>query len=135
MLMFQYVAMTNAATVAARYAANHGATCSQTPNSCSIKVQDVANLIASTARILDPARLNVSLTDNSGTTTCTLSVCETKTAQFPSSTGQANAVGNPITINLTYAITNPMPMYWTAGAQANNSGYALGARSIQVIQF
>lgn len=132
--MYEYESMANTVTIAARYAASHGASCSQNGNSCTITIANVANLIAGQAPILDATRVNVTLTDNSGSTTCVLNSCETNSNQFPSSTSNANAVGNPVTINITYKIRNPMPMFWPP-ANSDLSGYTVQANSIQVIQF
>lgn len=135
--MFEYNSMANAVTVAARYASNHGATC-QSPNACTIKVSDVANLIANTAWILDTSKLNVVLTANGVATNCKpLNTCQTNaspsTNQFPASGD--NAVNMDITITATYKGTNPMPMFWPPNADVDDSGYTLGAQSRQRIQF
>jgi Flp pilus assembly protein TadG len=132
--MLEYDSMANAATVAARYAASHGATCG-TPNTCTVTIEDVANLIANNSWIINTGNMTVTFTDPSGSTTCTLSTCQTNSATFPSSTGGANAVGNQITINLTHKITNPMPMFWPPNADQDDTGYNLSANSVQVIQF
>jgi hypothetical protein len=141
---FEFHSLTNAITTAARYAAFHGATC-QSPNSCTITIANIATLIANFTWIADPTRLSVTFIDPSGSTTCELSVCKTYTTQyFPSSTSHANAVGNQITIKATYRINNPMPMYWYLGTIAqtdgpsfssDNTGYVLGAQSVQAIIF
>ena len=137
--MCEYESMMNAVSIAARYAANHGATCSATTNNgtnnCTIEIENIANVIASTAWIINTSSMTVTFTDNSGATTCTLSTCQTNTAIFPSSTSGANAVGNPITIQVTHRLTNPLPMYWPPHALADDAGYTLGATSVQVIQF
>ena len=131
--MWEYSSMENAVTVAARYAASHGASCGS-PNSCTITLGTVATLIANTAPALNPSRLTVTLTTNSGTTTCNpLSSCESSTAQFPSSTD--NAVGMDITIKATYKITNPLPMYWPPRVDTDDASRTLGATSRQRIQF
>jgi Flp pilus assembly protein TadG len=132
--MCEYESMINAVTIAARYAANHGANC-QSPNTCTIRIEDIANLIATTAWIITPSSMTVTFTDNTGPTTCTLSTCQTNTAQFPSSTSSANAVGNPITIKVSHRLTNPMPMYWPPHVDTDDAGYTLSASSKQVIQF
>ena len=131
--MCEYESMMNAVSLAARYAANHGATC-ESPNTCTITIENIANYIANTAWIISPSSMNVTFTDNSGTTTCTLSACQTNTATFPSSTSNANAVGNNITISVTHKLTNPLPMYWPPHA-LDDTAYTLGATSVQVIQF
>src|SRR5579863_7779113 len=77
--------------VAARYACQHGRTCSKntggaSANSCTIRVEDVANMISHQAPSLDPALLNVTLTTHSATTTCNpLNSCFSTTTQFPDS--------------------------------------------------
>jgi Flp pilus assembly protein TadG len=133
--MLEYDSMANAVAAAGRYAASHGATCAQTPNTCTVRIEDVANVIASSAWIISNSTMSVTFTDNSGSTTCELSVCETNAAQFPSSTGAANAVGNPITINVSHKVTNPLPMFWPPTADVDDTGYNLSANSVQVIQF
>ncbi len=133
--MYEYESMSNAVTIATRYAANHGATCSQNGNSCTIEIENVATMIANTAPIISASSMTVYFTDNSGTTSCTLNTCETNSAQFPSSTSNANAVGNPITIKVTHRLTNPLPMYWPPHTDTDDTGYTLGASSKQAIQF
>jgi len=133
--MLEYGSMANAVTVAARYAANHGATCSQNGNSCTVRIEDVASLIANTTWIISTATMSVTFTDNSGSTTCELNACQSNVAQFPSSASNANAVGNPITIKVTHKIINPLPMFWPPNADADDTGYTVGAGSVQVIQF
>jgi Flp pilus assembly protein TadG len=133
--MLEYDSMANAVAIAARYAANHGATCSQNGNSCTVRIEDLANLIAGSAWIISSSTMSVTFTDNSGSTTCELSVCQTNATQFPSSSGAANAVGNPITINVSHRVTNPLPMFWPPNADVDDTGYNLSANSVQVIQF
>jgi Flp pilus assembly protein TadG len=131
--MYEYQSMANAATIAARYAASHGAGC-ESPNTCTVTIATVANVIAAYTTIMSPSTLTVSFTDGSGTTTCALPTCETNSAQFPSSTSNANLAGNPITISLQHVIKNPLPMYWPP-TDKDDTGYLLGANSVQVIQF
>jgi len=132
--MLEYDSMANAVAVAARYAVNHGAAC-ETPNSCTVSIEDLANLIASSTSIISNSTMSVAFTDYSGTTTSELSVCQTNAAQFPSSSGAANAVGKPITINVSHKVTNPLPMFWPPTADVDDTGYNLSANSVQVIQF
>jgi Flp pilus assembly protein TadG len=133
--MLEYDSMANAATVAARYAASHGATCALNGNTCTVTIGEVANLIANNSWIINTGNMTVTFTDNSGSTTCTLSTCQTNTAQFPSSTGGANSPPNPITIYVTHKITNPLPMFWPPSADSDDTGYTLSANSKQLIQF
>ena len=133
--MWEFHSLTNAVTIAARYAASHGAGCAQNGNTCTIQVKDVANLIATTAPILSASKLKVTLYTNSGTAaTCNpLNTCQSSAVQIPSAAD--NAVGMDIRIVATYKLTNPMPMYWPPYSNIDDTGYTLGASSRQRIQF
>jgi hypothetical protein len=120
--------------VADRYACAHGRTCSKNGNTCTIKVQDVANLISAQAPSLDPALLNVSLITHTATTTCNpLNSCFSNTAQFPSSTD--NGVGLDIKITATYPMNNPFPMLWFGSQGSSGSSFTLGATTRQNIVY
>jgi Flp pilus assembly protein TadG len=124
---WQFHSMAYAIEVADRYACSHGRTCSKGGNACTIRVQDVANMILAQAPALSSSKLNVTLTTHAATVTCNpLSFCTSNTNQFPSSTD--NGVGNDITISATYPVTNPIPMMWF-GSTANSGGgtWILGA--------
>ncbi len=134
--MYEYVSMDNAVTIAARYAASHGVGCTQNGNTCQLTMANVATVIANYTPIMSTSSVTVNFTDNSGTTSCTLSTCETYTSTyFPSTSGGANAVGNPVTISLSHTIRNPMPMFWPPNSDADNTGYPVGANSTQLIMF
>lgn len=131
---WKFHSMAYAIEVAARYACEHGRTCSKSGNTCTIEVETVAGIIQAQAPALDASLLNVTLTTHSTTTTCNpLNTCLTNTTQFPSTTD--NGVGLDITIKATYPMYNPIPMMWF-GTQSTGSGiYTLGATTRQNIVY
>lgn len=131
---WKFESMMYAIQVAARYACQHGRTCTKNSNSCTIEVENVADLISAQAPSLDPSQLNVTLTTHSASVTCDpLNTCFTNTAQFPSSTD--NGVGLPITITATYPMHNPIPMFWFGSAGVSGSSWTLGATTLQSIVY
>src|SRR5579863_570165 len=67
---WKFHSMAYAVEVAARYACQHGRTCTKNSNACTIEVENVANLIAAQAPSLDSSLLNVSLITHSQTISC-----------------------------------------------------------------
>ncbi|MDP9054754.1 MAG: pilus assembly protein [Acidobacteriota bacterium] len=133
--MYEYVSMDNAVTIAGRYAASHGVGCTQNGNACQLTMANVATVLANYTTIMSTSSVTVNFTDNNGTTSCTLNTCATYTSTyFPSTSGGANAVGNPITISVTHKIRNPIVMFWPP-ANMDDTGYTVGANSTQLILF
>lgn len=131
---WQLQSLVYATEMTARYVSVHGATCAQNGNSCTINRGQVATYFAGQGIALNAGLVNVSLTDSSGTTTCNpVNGCNNSTTQFPAST--ANSVGSDITIQATYAVSNPMAMFWGNSRTVNAQSYTLGAKSRQRIQF
>lgn len=129
---WKFHSMAYAIAVADRYACSHGRTCAKAGNSCTIRVEDVANMISAQAPALDSSKLNVTLTTNGSSVTCNpLNSCFSNTAQFPNSTD--NGVGNDIKISATYPMGNPIPMFWFGSAATSGSGFTLGATTKQNI--
>lgn len=131
---WKFHSMMYAIQVAARYACQHGRTCSQNGNTCTIEVETVANMISQQAPSLDPSLLNVTLTANGASTTCDpLNSCFSTATQFPSSTN--NQVGLPITISATYPMHNPLPMLWFGSQGSSGHVFTLGATTTQLIVY
>ena len=128
--MWQYSSLSYAAEATARYVTMHGAGCTQNGNTCSITVGNVTTYFASQATGLSSTQLTLTLTDGSGSTTCSppFTSCESSSSVFPAST--ANSVGSNITIKATYPVQNPVTMFWGTGGNTN-----LGATSTQSIAF
>jgi Flp pilus assembly protein TadG len=131
---WQFESMAYAVQTAARYACQHGRTCTKNGNACTIEVEDVAGLINAQAPSLDPSQLNVTLTTHSASVSCTpLNSCLTNTAQFPNSTD--NGVGFPITISATYPMKSMFPMMWFGSGNFTGSAFTLGANAYQTIVY
>jgi Flp pilus assembly protein TadG len=131
--MWEYHNLAYATEMTARYITVHGASCSQNGNTCTIQVKDVAAFFAAQAMALNPGSVNVSLTDGSGTTTCNpVNTCNSTTTQFPSTS--YNNVGQDVTVQATYVLKNPLPIYWPPRTDAAHD-YTVGATSRQWIVF
>lgn len=133
--MWQFHTMQYAIELVDRYVTTHGRGCTQNGNACSLTVGNVASMIVSQARALDPAKLNITLTTHSSTTTCApVNTCLTSTTQFPNATD--NGVNLDVTIAATYPISAPMPMVWPgAGSTSSVGTFTLGATTRQRILF
>src|SRR5215469_1768819 len=68
--MWQYSSLSYATEATARYVTMHGAGCTQNGNTCSITVGNVTTYFANQATGLSSTQLTLTLTDSSGTTTC-----------------------------------------------------------------
>jgi Flp pilus assembly protein TadG len=131
---WKFHSMVYAIQVADRYACQHGITCTQNGNTCTIEVETVANMISQQAPSLDPSLLNVTLTANGATTTCNpLNSCFSTTTSFPGAAN--NQVGLPITIAATYPMHNPLPMLWFGSKGSSGSVFTLGATTTQLIVY
>lgn len=130
--MWQFFMLNYAVSETARYASMHGASCSVSPNSCTIKQSDVATYFENAAFALTPASTTLKLTDPSGTTTCVATSCST-TSQFPAA--GSNAVGSSITISATYTLINPIFMYWPGAGSVAAHNVTVSSSSSQEILF
>ncbi len=126
--------LSDATDSTARYISTHGANCAQNGNSCTITTGQVATYFENQAMALSSGSANVTLTDGSGTTSCSpVSTCASGSAQFPASS--ANSVGSDITVQATYQLTNPIFMLWGNSNNVNGNNYTVGAKSRVRIQF
>jgi Flp pilus assembly protein TadG len=135
--MWNYHALAYAVNAGARYAAVHGASCSQPGYACGITVKDVADKIASAAIGMPPNLLNATLTSDTGAISCNpLNTCQsgaTSATTWPPSPN--NAPGQEILVKATYTFRSAIAIFWP-GSRPNQFGVAtLGAESRQVIQF
>jgi Flp pilus assembly protein TadG len=137
--MWLYHSLAFAAEQGTRYAAVHGINCSQNGNTCGVMVSDVAGVISTAARGLDPNQMIVTLTPSTGSaTTGTLADLMSGTytsTSWPPSSG-ANAVGQPVKISLLYPFNSGISMVWagTTPVRAHGRLY-LPASSTDLIRF
>lgn len=135
MLMWRYITMAQTAQQTAMYISVHGNTCTLNGNTCTIKVSDVATYIQNVGVGLPASSLNITLACTGCTSvTCSpLTTCTSNTTTFPPLAN--NAVGNNVTVTATYALTNPVYMFWTAKNQGSIGDLTLGATSTQRIVY
>ena len=134
--MWQFFTLSYAVAQTARAAALHGISCTQNSNACQITRANLATFFQSEAIALDTASTTMVLNDGSGAITCNpVTSCPSSSLVFPSS--GHNSVGtNSVTVSATYALTNPIFMFWpgSTGGVASHS-FTVGATSTQQILF
>lgn len=132
--MWQYHTLEECATAGARYVITHGSDCA---GSCTITVGDIITKIVTTGVGLDSTKLSVKLvsasTSPAGTTYNPASSYLSSTTAFPPSSDAA--VGDDITVTVTYTVSNPLLMVWPGGGTISGSNTTLGATSRQRIVF
>jgi hypothetical protein len=132
--MWTYHNLNYGLNVGARYVSLHGSGCTTSPYSCGIKVQDVANRIASATMGIPSDAMNVTLTSNAGSKPCNpLSSCQTDTTAWPPAS--ANAPGNEILITGTYTFRSALSMFFPGSSPVQFAVTKLNASSRQVIQW
>jgi hypothetical protein len=133
--MWQYHTLEECAAAGARAVITHGADCA---GSCTVTVGNVITKIVSAGVGLDDSKLTVKLvsasTSPSGTTYSPASSYLSNSTTFPPAADAA--VGDDITVTVSYKVTNPFVMFWPgAGRGVLGSDYTLGATSRQRILF
>ena len=133
--MWEYQNLAWATDQTARYATMHGVTCTENGNSCTIKIQNLANYFISTASALNSGSVSVSFTDGSGiATACNpVSSCTSNATTFPGSS--YNSVGSDVKVAATYNLSNPIALFWPGGGSVSASNFTVGATSRQRIEF
>ena len=112
--MWIYHTLVSAVKQGARYASVHGKLCATSPNSCTVKVSDVAAQVQNAGVGLIPASLSLTITtQGTAPVVCTLNNCLTNTSTCPDPAG--NAVGNTIELDATYPFTSIICMFWAGG--------------------
>lgn len=132
--MWNYHTMAYAVNEAARLAVVHGKGCSDSGNSCAIKVSDVAQRIAVSGIGLVRSNLNVTLSSASGNVNCApLSNCFTNTAVWPPASD--NAAGMNIGVSAQYTFYSALAMLWPSAGSVPFGGITFSAFARQRIQF
>jgi Flp pilus assembly protein TadG len=138
--MWEYHTLSEAAAVGARYAVTHGSDCSQNGNSCTSTGIQVAAAIKAAAVGLDPTKVNVTMTPQTGTVVGPyhLSDCALGNAQAANCTANfPNGLAPPstVTVTLTYTVHNPIVMLWPGARTVSSLGATLAAVSTQEVVF
>lgn len=132
-IMYTYDSMANAARMTARYAVVHGADCSLGSNSCSATIGNIAQQFVNANPGLPASAISLTLTSQSGSTTCTLSTCLTNTTPWPS--GTAATPGNTITVAASAPMKTSLMMFVPGAGSVQFNQPTVRASSRQVIQF
>lgn len=134
LVMWDYHTTAEAVQVSARYISMHGSTCTQNGNSCTITVGNIVSYMESNEVGLDPSKLDVTLTSTSSSVPCNpLNSCASSTSTFPPTSD--SAPGNDVQVTATYAMNNPLVLFWPGAANKAMKALTLGATSTQRIVF
>jgi len=129
----------------ARFASTRGSSCSSGTNSCGVKIQQIADVIANAAAGISTSKLKVTFTPPTGgtTVTCTnLNVCVStcasgcsgnRTLSWPDGTN--NSPGQDITIAADCTLVAPMFMFWAGSTPTRISSTTFHATSRQRLMF
>jgi len=143
--MWQYHTLQYAVKVANSYAAVHGATCSTSPNNCTVDVSNVVTVFSNNAIGVPMANVALTLTSENNSATCAqVSTCSSSSSwstQWPPSANNDNAVGNWIKIRADYTFKTALSMFWPGsgklsfGTSAGAGTFDFPGYSYQLIQF
>jgi len=129
----------------ARFASTRGSSCSSGTNSCTVKIQQIADVIASAAAGISATKLKITFTPPAGGTTVTcsnlnacVSSCSSgcngsRTLSWPDGTN--NTPGQDIIIAADCTLVAPMFMFWTGSAPTRISSTTFHATSRQRLMF
>jgi TadE-like protein len=133
--MWLYHTVAYAVKSGSRYASVHGLNCANLPNTCSVTVGQIAQVIRSDGTGLDPASLNLTFTDNTGATvSCSLTACILNTARWPPA--YANTPGMNVSISASYAFRSALCMFWPGSSSLGHVPVVnLPASSTEKIKF
>jgi Flp pilus assembly protein TadG len=140
LMMWQYVTMDQTVQSGTQYISVHGTNCTLNGNNCTITVGNIASYIEGVDVGLDDSKLNITLYSGppgatpTTTVTCNpVTTCTGNSTTFPPLTD--NAVGNDVRVQATYAMNNPIVMFWPSQTSVSTGVTTLGATSTQRIVF
>lgn len=140
--------MQEAVEQGARYVVTHGSTC-KSPNTCTVTVENIADVVAASAAGISSKNVNVSLIPASDTgntitcnplntcmTSCSSSCSSSRTTTWPTSTSGDNSPGQDIIISADCTVNAPMAMFWPgSGKSTSMTGGSFHAYSRQRLMF
>jgi Flp pilus assembly protein TadG len=144
--MWQYHTLQYACKMANAYAAVHGATCAQSPNSCTVDVSNVVGVFESNAIGVPMSSVAVTLTSENNSASCSkVSTCSSGASwstEWPPSANTDNQVGKWIKFRADYTFSTALALFWPGAGKPVIFGSTLGAGqfdlpgfSYQLIQF
>jgi Flp pilus assembly protein TadG len=130
--MWDYHSLAEAVKVASRTVSTRGAGCAGL--GCSMTVGQVAQVVADYAVGMPASTLNVTLTSNAGSVSCSpLNSCLGNSTVWPPSGG--NSVGSDIVISGSYKFTSALAMFVPGTGGMRFSAVTFSAQSRQTILF
>jgi len=115
--LWQYHTLQYAVKVTGAYIAVHGSDCSSSGNTCSIEIENAAQILNYYLDGLPTSSVNVTFnalgSDHAtveSTVTCTLNNCLTNTTAWPPS--GYNTPGTDIQVQATYQFNSALAMFW-----------------------
>ena len=134
--MWTYQSLAAAVKAGTRYTIVHGADCAIAPNACTVTVANIASQIQAAGPGLIPGSMTVTFTPASGTAISeSLTSALSDTTTWPPSAGNANKVGQKITISAVYPFNSAIAMFWPGAGSVPFSPVYMSAYSGQGIQF
>lgn len=133
--MWNYHTLAYAVREGARYVSFRGKGCTNTGNSCSVTIGNIATQIADVGIGLPAGQVDVTFTTNSGANTpCTpLSTCFSNATVWPPASD--NAPGGTVTISAKYTFQSALAMFWPGAPSPSFGTIVFPASSTQVIMF
>jgi Flp pilus assembly protein TadG len=134
--MWIYHTLEHAVATGARYVIVRGADCGAAPNTCQVRVEDVATAIQQAAVGLDPSVLNVTLQAGGGAAIpcAPLNACLSDATVWPSGAGAAAT--SDIVITAHFDFRTPLSMFWPGSHADSPFGpFNLGASVQEQIQY
>jgi Flp pilus assembly protein TadG len=140
-IMWMYDTLGYAAREATRYAVVHGENCATPPNTCAVKVSNIAAKIQFAAVGLDPALLTVTLSGSAASTIgpATLATCLTNSTYWPVAgagiPGSGAGVDQTLDVALSYPFDSAIAMFAPGTPAIVFGRKTLAASSREKIQF
>ncbi|HWB85493.1 MAG TPA: TadE family protein [Bryobacteraceae bacterium] len=138
--MWDYHTLQYAAKAAGNYASVHGATCSISPNACTVAISDIATVFQHSAIGVPPDQVSLTFTTDSGAaTTCSLagsgSLCSSQTTAWPPSSNNDNEVGKFLSIRADFTFHSALAMFAPGNGSVQFGAFDLPGYTEQIIQY
>lgn len=138
--MWNYHTLQYAAKMAGTYASVHGATCTISPNTCTVAISDIATVFQNAAIGVPASQVVLTFTTNSGAvTTCNLSgtsnLCSSQSSVWPPSSNNDNQVGKNVSIRADYTFPSALAMFVPGRGSVSSGAVSLTGDTTQIIQY
>lgn len=132
--MWQLHSLAYSVDTTARYVVAHGNVCTQTGNTCTVTLGNIATLMQQQSGALDASLYYVTFTSSSGSIACNpLNTCTSNATTWPPNAD--NAIGNDITVKGYYTLVNPIMIFWPDGNKIAAARFTVSATARERIVF